>query len=1389
LKLEQKKRRIVQSNMRKFLAISSILFGLVLAVFLLLPILLSVSGLDKTIADYFVDKFSQNNEKLIKFGKIDVGYHSIKLDNIEFVSQTAGINLEIRGLEFDYNLIDLVQNLNKPHKAIDRIYFVEPKIIIQENTEPEIQTSTPTDTSRLVISEFVNQFDNIDRIHLKEGQIGIKKASGEILMLAKNLEGWVNALDFSRVQLKAFGDLLYGTDRNFNIDCVLNPREQEFRALIGLKNFNIRHLKKIEEEDGLTIIQGILDGQIELTGNKFEIDSIVANGEFLLSDVAANLYNLNFKDLNIPVSIKNNSVKIDNGSAVLDGSLLSFKGQIKNIFYPELTGSISSDELWLSSFSAYVDTSTIGNPVFKANASYKWTPDSYHMDSEISAESISLQDQKINNTKINLCIRDGILTIPSMNLETLGFPVTGSGRMDLMEGKYEVALSTNKDVGNYVFLDQISGGHQFANISVHGNVLEKSLDGNWSYRVENIGDTIFAVSGITKLKDAVFNFEARHSTSPNFVFTAKVSDIFNTPKINYGYVKDLPYEILTSNKWLSEFARKNTIETVIGGPLNQLNVQFTISDKNTAEHTISLTTHLSGLLQSERKVSGQLSLDRFTTEYDLMVGDNFIKGEIKSNASLRGIVDINVENDEQISSSIHLNGFHLSKLLSDSTMDQQGELFGIVEIDGDLDNPQFAANLRAEKILINDIGYYTFSIAASADTNRIQIDSLKIALNNAPILVGLMNIDLNEKTISAEAKGSQIDADYIFQTLFREQDLITGYGDYRLSVSGPLRSPKVSAEIQIENGELSEIPFDQVSFTVNDSLSDNTNFFDYENHMINVNNFVMVKGGLYHLEASGNMPIYKDGEIDLHMKFDGDFFSFLPKVDGVFSDGACFSTIELALGGTPNRIRLNSGYIQFNRGELWLNEVVDHIENMHGRIEIVEGTNQVEIKNIYGEVEGKSLTINTVRDVVTSDGTKLKPWFFDDLDLDFGVLEMETPEGGVSLQIKGFMVEGERGDIAISGRADGEKFYFAGPVKNPVAWGSATLSNTQFTFPFISQGDGEMSPAVKFLTGVYWDVLVYAGQDLEYVRKIPAFLGEVDAEVGIDPRSEGLHMVGVIQDKSFKPSGGLHSSKGRIDYLDLNFRVENFGVLFKSSEDLPEVYGRAWTSVRDSIGAVPKEIYLELYGEDPESGQESIRSRWEDLRFRLVSADPSIGETQEQVLAYLGYSVDNFSEKASEVGGAMTDNYIIRPLLRPLERNIERYLGVDFIRINTGLTKNLFAMGFNQTSSPGYYQNGMQYNRSLQPYAMLLQSSAVTVGKYLSQDLYLSYTGQLVAMNNSNNKSEFNFNHSVELEYRFLQNLLVEFEYYRESFQMYQIYTDKSYLEDFKIRLRHSFAF
>ena len=87
-----------------------------------------------------------------------------------------------------------------------------------------------------------------------------------------------------------------------------------------------------------------------------------------------------------------------------------------------------------------------------------------------------------------------------------------------------------------------------------------------------------------------------------------------------------------------------------------------------------------------------------------------------------------------------------------------------------------------------------------------------------------------------------------------------------------------------------------------------------------------------------------------------------------------------------------------------------------------------------------------------------------------------------------------------------------------------------------------------------------------------------------------------------------------------------------------------------------------------------------------------------------------------------------------------------------------------------------------------MQSSEFTIGKYLSQDLYFTYTGQLVSVYN-NEQSEFNLNHSLGLEYRFLRNVLIEFEYDRESLGYFRLPAQKQYLEDFKIRLRHSFTF
>ncbi|MEJ2543981.1 MAG: translocation/assembly module TamB domain-containing protein [Calditrichaceae bacterium] len=390
------------------------------------------------------------------------------------------------------------------------------------------------------------------------------------------------------------------------------------------------------------------------------------------------------------------------------------------------------------------------------------------------------------------------------------------------------------------------------------------------------------------------------------------------------------------------------------------------------------------------------------------------------------------------------------------------------------------------------------------------------------------------------------------------------------------------------------------------------------------------------------------------------------------------------------------------------------------------------------------------------------------------------------MNIPGLMLEDDNAKLSLTGLKENEKFYFAGPTKHPRLRGTVSLYDSRFTFPFLTttQPGKKESIVVEFLENINWDILVKSGEDVVYFREIPAYIDKVYTEAYIDEASEGIHFEGIINKGTFKPIGIANSNRGRLEYLDQNFRVERFEVEFTQNDLLPYVSGRAWTSVRDSVGAIPRTIYLQLYVIDPETGEEKQQGSWEDFKFKLVSADPQLGETQESVLASLGFSVGNIKDKATSVGGAVTERILIRPLLRPIERALEKGLGVDLVRINSNIARNLF-----------YSSIGDEYNRMAlnpvngeSPYLFLMQSSEFTLGKYISQDLYLTYTGQLVSLYDQTETS-FDFNHSIGIEYRFLRNILLEIEYDRELMGYMQIPNQKQYLEDIKIRLRHSFAF
>jgi len=1371
-------------NMRKllyiFLAVVILLSGFLLGT----PYMLTMFELDQKLKDYVIAQLSEEGQTLIDVNDIELKFGKIELREIEYKSETARAHFHIGGIEFDYNLITLLRNIKEPHRAIDKIFLVEPEVIFKDIQEKSFIEESNADSFEINILEVLYQFENIDRIHLKNGSVYLERKNEENLTLAKNLNGWIDSRNFTSININAYGDIFYGSDAKFEMFGQVNLQEETFYVQLDLQDYELLRAPLAKFNEHIQVLEGIIDSKLDIKGSEFNLEKVNINGYVSLKNTDLTLFDKEMNDLEVYAQIHNNQLVLNDGRGKFAGSVFTVAASIDDIFNPVLEGEIRSDRMEIKSIADYFNVDGFQKNYLNLRGKFKISPGELSGSGRLFAPQIVFNDQEIHQLNIETRLDNNKLSIRNLTFETLGFNVQSSSSIDLQNGEFSTLAKSERNFDEHIFFDNVSNGKAEIDLNLSGSISEGQATGIWKFCLTNPKDTVLFVDGQISLENNIFSFSNEQNIQNDFIITFEVANIFEEPNLKFGYIENFPFHIFTSRKWVKDIFDRYQVEGMLRGTFNDLNTQLTIIDKENPKRKFELTSSIKDLIKKEKKIGGKIQFNKLQGEYQLAFGDDFLTGSAQSNHSLLGIVDINMAREEQIRATLDLEKFEINKLLTDTTLSGYGEINGKIQINGSLDDPKMIATLKGDRFIINKMGYYSFDVDLQSDTSQFIIDTLKIALNNRSILNGSVNIDYKSKWVEAIAEGKEIDTDYILKSIDKNSNFLSGIGDYKIEIKGPIDSPRISGGLNLKNGVIEKIPYDEISIGIEDSLAHGSDFFDYKNHNVNINKFVALKGGQYHLECSGNLPLYDDGAIDLDVKFDGDVLWLIPKWDDFFIDGASFTSISLSVSGTPSQPDLTHLYARVDRGELWLKDVASHIENINGEIFLDKNSNYIVLSNINAEIDGNKLYINNEKSVLTSDGVTLEPWYFKDIDLNFGILTLQTSKNGVELTIPSLMVEGESGSLRMSGKTEKEKFYLAGPVEDPYAWGEIILADSRITFPF-PPGDSDPSNAIKFLRSIYWDIVVKAGKDLQYARKVPGFFGEVNTELNVDPASEGLVLKGVIKKETFYPDGKLISSRGRIDYLDLNFRVEDFGFVFNKGSE-PEVYGRASTTVRDSVGAVPKTIYLELYAIDEATGLETRRARWEDFRFRLVSADPTIGESQEQVLAYLGYSVGNVEEKAKKVGGAVTDSYLIRPLLRPIERGIEKYLGIDFVRFNARIAENLLSAGSQNKSQKNSYN---QYNSSANmPYAWLIQSSEFTVGKYLAQNIYLTYTGQIVALA-SEQQSEFSLNHSLGVEYRFLKNLLFEFEYDREMLQLYEIYNAKSYQEDFKVRFRYSFTF
>jgi len=258
------------------------------------------------------------------------------------------------------------------------------------------------------------------------------------------------------------------------------------------------------------------------------------------------------------------------------------------------------------------------------------------------------------------------------------------------------------------------------------------------------------------------------------------------------------------------------------------------------------------------------------------------------------------------------------------------------------------------------------------------------------------------------------------------------------------------------------------------------------------------------------------------------------------------------------------------------------------------------------------------------------------------------------------------------------------------------------------------------------------------LKTVAEYLDHISVDAIVSPTETPLIMEGALMDSSLRLYGKLGASSGKADYLDQTFWIEKLQAEFDETDIFPIISGRSATYGVDSVGrTVP--VYLTIYEIDPESNTRVPYGRFEDVTY-VLEADGY--PDQEQVLALLGYDLTNFSQgKAEQLLTRTAMTAAKRIWLDPISRRLERATFFDEISLapGGGASASIFRQQRESVLRDTLESSGV---------VKFLKGSNVTVGKYFTKDIFVTYTGELAEAAGEIEGGRLGLIHYWNLQYR-----------------------------------------
>ncbi len=1328
-----------------------------------------------------------------------LGFGYMSFYDITIGNESGGYMIKLDEVQIGYSIHKLIYNGMDPLRVIESVTFKNPHLFLWMNGH-----NTPKDSSEkpLNLSELLSGFNKlaeIDRILIDDGYIQWGNSVQQTVKLISSLDGYFLIPAENQINLNLTGKLFESESRDLLLNGEISLQEKKFSLTADIEKSHLKQSIPFLNKDNFMLDEADISGKVHLSSESFNARDVMFTGTIGVQNMTALLFGQQISTDSFSIHFEDQKMLLSPVSGTGEDGHFVLTGNLGSVFRPGLYFSVDFD-----GYSA--KNIAISAPVLKllnqgqlqGHLDIAGPASAIKITGNIYSSQLYYNIAPFYRTSLEFTYQQKLWTFHEINTSFIGLQHHGSGYIDFNDMKMSLEISSNRQIGDDVFpiIDRLNSTSLEFSTTVNGDFPSLTFTGQIHGQFQQDGESVLATDGRFELVEDQMTIENYQSKPAGLTISSQINNLWEDPTFQMLEVKNIPFDSLSTMTLLQELNDTYRGDFYFSGPVNFPTTKINFSNRTSDEILFSFTGNAINLIKPGLKFQGHFMLQSEPSliEGDLKVANNPGTVELMLDipSMMRGNLSVGYGSDAVFRGELNIQEFPVKKYTgrfsSFSQAIGQGNLSGKVVFDGTTADPVMKFNLQAEDFIINDNGYYSAILEGVYQNFIMKLSNSSIRYNNKPVIQADVRWDTRNDTLLANFNGEKIESNFIAATIFRDVNLVRGDMNYHLSVRGTTQQPAITGTASMKNGIIKGREFTDLDVTFRDSIPSDASLFRVNRHIFHIQNLTYRDRRNYVVEISGMIPADPNSVMDLKFKGEGNILAELPAFLDYFQKPVCLGELSLALSGSRENPKIVSAKIQIYNGSIQFASVIPPLYDLKADIELEEGEQFVRIRNLEGRLEERQVRIYNVENAVTEKGP-LAPWEFEDFGINFGVLILETDPRGIPLSIPGMMNPGDIGYFATAGKVNSEKFYFAGPVENPEVRGKITLRDSRVTFPFLEipgeTAQEEESKVLDFLMNLNWDIASKAGTGNRYFVDIPAIIGQVYLDLNIDNVSEGLEFTGKLSDESFRVTGSIESTRGRVDYLDMNFRVERFGAIFNTFELFPEVYGRAWTTVRDSTD-FPRDIYLVLYAVDPETNQEVSRGRWEDFRFKLVSSDPTIGETQENVLSYLGYSVDNISSKAGDIGMTLTDNLLIRPLVRPLERRMERGLGLDYVRLSLQVTSNLFYYGLQPQWKflPEASYGRLNYGTTFDPALLLLQSSEITLGKYLLKDFYFSYSGQLVSVYD---EPKFGLNHRIGLEYRLLQNLLLEFEY--DKFYFDPKYYSRDALHDFRIRLKHSFNF